>query len=544
MKRWSHLLILLWAMQAQGQHIDTLQNKLEAFYQQIPQERVFTEWNTDDLSLILFQKEFYQSKGYKDSLIINQLSLNQQDIGLHFRSNARYNLLKSALPNSDDFLRSRVNISAGLEWDVLKYGWRDRKIKNRQLKTELEIEQLSQQFQQDNNNYLHRYEYTTFVFNHFLLEELRWHHQLYNEQIQLYMEMYYLNLLPYTAIITLKKRQAEVAVKINEIEAINSVLDYELEVAPHELPIFDLNLKEIVAAYWQNSLSDTIAFKQKQHLQTAYQLKDEMTLGVYTHLQLFKSATDNEWITSPVVGVNMSIPLFHNKPKQQKSLYFEQKIIDEQLLVQKDNDLKTIHQLYSIYQDHLKAVKGLYYQLHFEKEKLQTALIHKKKAKQSSVISTFLHLNNILEIRREITLVQQQLYLVALQIFTTIGTHQLHQNSPMINNIPWKSVRSNQIAIILDTNKDLTDIQFFIQFLKRKDIQKIYLAGLGDKYALTRQLLELEGFELLSEVDKKDILEIHQFQNLKDLKSMIHQSQNLIVLKDLHELLALEKGSL
>jgi hypothetical protein len=528
-------------LQTNGQQqIDTLQYQLNDFYKRIPQERLFVTMNNDELAVDIFKQEFYEQKHFKDSLINNKMIINQQDIGLHFRSNAKYNLLKNSLPNSDDFLRSRVNISAGLEWDVLKYGWRDRKVKAKQLQTELEIEQLTQEFKKDQQNYLHRYHYTHFIFNQFLLEELQFHGQLYNEQIALYMDMYYLNLLPYSDIIALKQRQKEIAVKINEIERATEVSTYSSDYEQGQFPFFDLNLKEIVQTFQGNHLADTIANKQKQHLQSAYELKNEMTFGVYTHLQLFKSATAEEWMVSPVVGVNLSVPLFKNKRQEFKSLGFEKQIIDEKLNVQKDNELKAIYQLYSIYQDQLKSVKGLYYRLYFEKEKLQTALIKKQKAEQSSIISTFSHLNNMLEIRREVTMVKQQMYLVALEIFTTVGTEHLKVNSPMIELIEWEDIRPSTVAVILNANKDMTDIQFFIQYMKRKNINKIHLTGGGGSYKLTKELLEYEGFELLQEVEASSIIQVEDFTVLKDLKTVIHQPGKLIVLRDLHELLAFE----
>ena len=543
MKYWLATLICLIVLKTKAQHIDTLQNKLNEFYQQIPSEKLFVEVNYHDLPVELFKKEFYEQKSFGDSLLLNKISLNQQDIGLHFRSNAKYNLLKSALPNSEDFLRSRVNVSAGLEWDVLKYGWKDRKIKEQLLLTELEIEQLNQKLHKDQENYLYRYHHINYVFNQFLLDELRFHFQLYKEQIAIYTEMYYLNLIPYTEIITLKQHQKEIETQISEIENYNNALNFTSSYQHNEFPVFDLNLNEIVKTFQEFTIADTILQKQKRHLQTSYLLKDEMTLGVYTHLQVFKPATDNEWVVSPVIGVNMSVPLFQNKKQQAQSLNFEQKILTENHKVKKEEDLKLIYQLYSIYQTHLKDINSLHYRLFLEKEKLHSALILKKKADQNSIISTFVHLNNLLEVRREVTLVQQQMYLVALQIFTATNTSSLEAYSPMIKFIEWENIRPKATAIILDANKDLTDIQFFIQYLKRKGINKIYLAGLGDTYNLTKQLLELEGFEMLTEVRKSSILRIQDFNSLRDLKSTLHQTEELVVLQDVHELIAFEKST-
>ena len=248
---------------------------------------------------------------------------------------------------------------------------------------------------------------------------------------------------------------------------------------------------------------------------------------------------------SPVIGLNFEMPIQNFRPHQQNGVGLESQIIDDISNLDKEADIHKICDHYVEYQQILREVKRLYYQLHWEKEQLQSALITKQKADDKVKITTVTHLNNVLTLRRDIIQYQQELYRIALNIFTIVGLKSLKSTSSMLVPINWEEVRPNRAIMVLNTAKDLTDIQFYVHYMKRKNFNKVYLVGEKDQtFRLTAELLAMEGFELFFRLDDRIPRKVvSQFESVKELRKYTEKVDKTVIITDIHELIDLELGN-
>lgn len=520
-----------------------LEIQVNNFFKNIDEHRLKPILASGELDIAVFKNIIFFPKHFEEAFLVNSINEYKNDFGLDLVVNGRYNFNRVLLQDVDDENRTRYSAFIGMEWNLLNNGWKGNTLKAKQLRNEFEMKRLERKAQQDEQQFAHRELQINHIFNQLLLNELRYHDTLLIEQINLYQELYFQNLTPYTEVITLKKYQEQVKIEMARIDNLNQQSSYA-NIDANSFPIFDLKLDKIIELYkGSTTWSDSLAIKHKEYISNVYAQKSMPTLGVYAAHRIFQSQNENTSLHTPVLGFSFKMPMENAQYRiKRKAARLEKKIVDEELKLRKEADIRQVRQYYTNYQAILKQIKGLHYQIYWEKEQLQSARISKQQANQGIKISSISHLNNMLFMRREMVQKQEQLYLLALKIFSITGTENLSPKSDIIEPINWEEVRLNNGFIILDTSKDLKDIQFFVNYLKRKNYYKIYLKGEQNNiYRLTKELLFLEGFQVYTSVNKDfRIVNVKGYSSSNALKRSLSEIKSEFVLNDLHSLIQLE----
>ncbi|APD07888.1 hypothetical protein UJ101_02388 [Flavobacteriaceae bacterium UJ101] len=544
----SHIIVfILMGFSMKGQvTFDHLVEEATHYLNSFDKELLSHSTSNEVPSLAIFKTYHYEQTQYKDSLYSLEIDLAKKDIGLNLRASGKFDFSHDLIDSQNTGQFSKYQMKVGIEWKAFKEGFKHNSLNKDILKNKQSIHHLNSKIEEDQLQYSFRYQSIIRNFNVLKYKELSIHLGLFEKQLKLFTSLYYYNLIPYTNIIDLKKRITETKVQLNNIKTFNNQFSTD-EISFSSLPAFNININELIQIYQSNNIHDSILQLKNDNLNYQQQQERLIKLNLFAEYQ-FKTTTQNQTRLNPFIGANLAIPLNFSKKQQQLSATLQKKILNEEVSFIKNNKLKEIYNHYYEYQYLITQLKKLNYQLQIENEHIKTQTFIKNESQHNLqfLTSSFHHQNRILEIRREILDHKRLLYLKALKIFTLTNISSYKSSEiAIISKIHWEPIRNHNIYIIFDTEKNLTDIQFFIQYLKRKNFKNIYLKhSISDKYNKTRNLLKMEGFNLADQYTAKKQIRVDQFQSSIQLYKVIESTISNIAINDLHSLIELEKLTL
>ncbi len=503
-----------------------------------------------NINLSIFSTKDATPTHYLDSLYQTQLNTAKKDIGLKLKFNSRVSFGNDITSLNDSAQLSKYQVKAGVQWNIFKEGYKNSQLNQSILQNKQLIQRLNEQLNEHEFQYVSRYQTILQYFHQGMKQELTVHITLLQKQLKLFTSMYYLHLVPYSRILELKKQIETIELELSHIPSSD---DFPL--SKERLPIqnisqwevFDINLEQLLYAYKSNTISDSILTLEKENLHHQFKKQNLINFNLFAEYQV-KTTTQNQTLLNSFIGGNLTIPLATSKKQKQQTVYYEEKILEEALLAEKDQTVHQIKTYYEEYQKSIQKIQDLYYQLFIELENLKTQTFIKDEVTPLSPTSlaSFQHQNRILSIRKEMIQTKKTLYLTALKIFTLAHMDEKDlATESIIQKIQWKDLYHSNIILILNTDKALDDIHFFIHYLKRKEFKKIYVTSSShDRDNLTQELLKMEGFTLVDNIEDLPIISIKQYSSSLALFQAIEAVQTPIVIDDLHDLIQLEQHTL
>ncbi len=521
---------------------DHLIQEVSNYFDDFNKTLLATPINHQEVNLSLFNTQHHPISNYQDSLYDLQIDFLKKDIGLTFKANTRFNINDNFIDFDEDGQSSKYQIKAGIEWNVFKEGFKNNLLNKSILENEQSIHNLNQVLINNEIQYQSRYQLIMVQFNATMQTELTRQLKLFEKQLKLFTTLYYHNLVQYTTIIELKKKIESTHLYLKKIHHFNNQFSFDIH-SSDTFGVFDINLEQLIRSYEANQLESHILKLQKENLHHSHKKQHLVDFRLFAEYQ-FRATQENETQLNPFIGARLNIPIISSKKKKSQTIILQEKLLEEKSTFQKDNTIKKISNHYYEYQYHLKQLKELYYQLYTEIESVKThTFIKNETFKDLNLLSSsFHHQNRILDIRREMLDLKRLLYLKALKIFTltNLSERELFSNQ-IISKVNWNALYKQNINIIIDTEKDLNDIQFLTHYLKRKGFKKVFLKkSVSDKYTLTRKLLKMEGFLLLDEINHQSKIVVTKYSSSADLFKSIEHINHEIFLDNLHDLIKLE----
>lgn len=528
---------------------DSLVKEVTAYFDSFNTRLLTPLVSNKKADLTIFSTENSIPTYYLDSLYQVQLNLAKKDIGLKLKLNSRISFGDELTSINDSAQLSKYQVKAGVQWDVLKEGFKNSLLNQSIIQNKQLIQQLNERLNNHELQYLSRYQIITHQFYKGLKTELTVQLTLLQKQLKLFTTMYYLHLVPYSQILELKKQIEAIELELHKIPFSND-LSFEKNPSIQEISqweVFNINLNQLLMHYQNNTVSDSILILEKENLTYKFKKQNLINFNLFAEYQV-RTTNQNQTVLNSFIGGRLTIPLATSKKKKQQTVYYEEKILEEQFLVKKDKTVQQIKTQHEQYQKLVQQMQRLYYQLFIELENLKTQTFIKNELTtfSTATLASFQYQNNILEIRKKMLETKKNLYIKALEIFTLACVSKSELTSEtIIEKVHWKELYYPHIIFMLNIEKPLHDIHFFIQYLKRKEFKKIYVTkSSSEHYKLTRQLLKMEGFTLLDHIDKLPVINVNQYQSSFTLFQIINESKTTIVIDNLHDFIELEQNTL
>lgn len=541
----AHIIIaLLCVTFATAQKSEGLVAKMEALFEQIPtqQFQFYTDSISNFSSETFFSKTFFPFNNYEDSLLLTQKRLLHKDYGLSFRANGRYSARNAFVLTDDQNINTQLSVNAGIQWNVLKEGFFDRKWKEDHIDVQREINSLETQQQEAEKQYGLRYQHIIYEFNRRLEVEFTNQIGLLKLQLDVYYALYYEHLVSYQDILALKKKMDAIDTQLQQITSFNEQYEYKTT-ASTTFGLFDIAIDDVVNYYNTHHNNEKLLSLKNEQLALQKKKKNLAKLNLFIQYQAQQSLQQQVQYT-PMVGFNFSVPL--QRKVNPEHLNYESEIIKEFYTITQENTIKEIHVNYKEFVFKLKQFKDLYYNFQLQKEKLLTVKFTKQYAKASTVIASLQHINEMMVIQTEAISLLSQLYLKALKIFTLAGIEVETNCTDFMKNVHISEAKPKQIYVLWNTQKPLDNAAFMLNYLKRKHYNTILLTGnIENKtYALVKEMLVLEGFTVIEQLTAYETLKIKNLESLSTIKSTLTKTEQQLVLEDIHMLIQLEKQHL
>lgn len=306
-----------------------------------------------------------------------QQSINSKDLGFHFIVNYQENF-NSPFVDPDEIVVFKRRAITGLDWDILKNGFYDNKLKNKVLKVDYKlIERKSysenlNKFQNIKTEQLIRY------FNEKKINILNTRDSLNKQQIPIIEKLWSIKHITKDNYLKTIQNTTDINAQYNLYRNYNQAEISNKQKFDFELPLLDIDLVSLLQKSNLLLLDSSLSYYQKNAKYKSSYIAD-ISLKAYTrynYYDVYNSNLPNRSYVS--VGMNLSVPLTFNQ-KDKKELYLIQSQLANYKEEESQQDFQTILlNYYYEYQYKLKQFKNLYH-----KRLVYLELMRTERAKQA-----------------------------------------------------------------------------------------------------------------------------------------------------------------
>ncbi len=347
-----------------------------------------------------------------------QLELTQKDYGVAVTGGFQENI-NPTIGDLEDNLIYRRKFNLGAEWNLLRGGFFENKVKARIFEDRILRAQMNQDANVEGYNYLKRFDHTIFTFNEVKIKLLNERRAQLEKQYQTIKELVYLKRLKKEDLIALDTRLSEVESLIHVYEDYNSYLNPandSLEFDVDNLPLIDLDYQKIFYLLGQQTDSLLSSRVYDDYYSWYHQISFK-TYAKYNYYDLI-GPTNRSWFTA---GFNFNIPIpFNTKLKnevaQEKYKYDNEKLVQKRVNVHEEV-LSTGYE----FRYKLKQFIAFYQKRKMFMEKLRVEKV--KVRLNDNNIDPLLGLelyDDLLQIDIELVDLLQNMYLKALKVHSKI----------------------------------------------------------------------------------------------------------------------------
>jgi hypothetical protein len=347
-----------------------------------------------------------------------QLELAQRDYGVSVTGGYLENINPSIGDLEDNIFYQR-KFNLGAEWDLLKNGFFENKVKARILEDRILREQMGQDAAVESYNYLKRFDHTIYTFNLVKIQLLHARRTQLEKQYKTISELVYLKRLKKEDLITLDTRLSEVESLIHVYKSYNDYLVPEndsLEFDIKNLPLIDLDYTKIFNLLGEqtDSLLSTRVYEDY------YSWYHQISLKSYAKYSFYDLVDDGSRSFFSA-GLNFNIPIPFNTRLKNEVANEKYKYDNERLVQNRINLHEEILSTAYEFRYKLKQFISFYQKRKLFMERLRVEKV-KVSLKDNNIDPlTGLELyDDLLQIDIELVDLLQNLYLKALKVHSKI----------------------------------------------------------------------------------------------------------------------------
>lgn len=481
-----------------GQSLNQIVTDSEELYQNYSSSLVFPKNNYLHDSLYFKLPSHKKTNSFMIKLKELESKQYKKDIGLVFKATANYNFRNAFEEFSGGYIRGRIR--AEIEWNILKEGYFQNRIKSERKKNEIYIlkeedlrlrkELWRRQFRVDYNFVLNKE--IIVLYSNFLKFE--------NEYFDVLNKMYFQKLIKRERLIEVSnqinviKSQLELVKKENSI--IKDSVSHQFK-GLNKLPILKIELDSVALLKENNKL-----LYKEENIKLQHHPINDYNFSVYVNQNYtYSSTTQNIF---PSIGLRFRAPIRFNHRKE--IIKTKIKILRAQeadfkigkynaILTQfqeyneKIRDLKNQYKVWQVLEERSRIIKLL--KLEIEDTEAGLALLNLVEQK-------FKVLENIIQIKRKMYSNLSKIY----EMNTEIDFYDF------VSLYKFKEEKSHQIVTLIKSSK--YSLEFQLKFLKTKKVHKIcvlkddievqtFLKARKINFVLTKYIKDLSTEQLINE---------------------------------------------
>lgn len=459
-----HIIVsMLLTIFAYSQTVETVIDKAELLFAQTKQSLVFPSNPVDkqDLQFYYPMAKAKNTNFLEQELKDWQSKQYKKDIGLVFKTTARYNFRDGIEEDTQNYLKGSVR--GELEWNILKMGYVYNRLQSKRLQNDIEVLKLEsdrtqkilwrRQFRIDHNFVLNNEKLG--LLNNFLAFE--------NEYFDILNSMYFQRLIK-------RERLIEVSNQIAVIRSQQEVLKKQNEilkdsVSPHflnlkQLPLLKILLDSAAVSYNVEKMS----FKE-ENIRLQHHPMNDLNLSLYA-VQNYNYST-NAHRFFPSVGIRFRAPIRFNHRK--KIIETKIKILRAQEADKSVGKYNNALTYISEYNEKLKDLQNQYKSWQVIEERIRILKILKQELNNAEtgmlllalMEEQFKVLENTIQLKRQMYQVVAHLYELnrSIQIQDFVMPFEFEKNT-------------NEQVFCLQQSKKYS-VAFQIDFIQAKKIKNI-----------------------------------------------------------------------
>jgi len=420
----------------------------------------------------------------KSEILLAESKIKEKDWGLDWKNS----LLLNSAPGQEvaDNIIYRSRIQSEISWNILKNGYFDNQKSSQIKKNESLIAEINNFNSSKSFEHIYKWQNIIYQFNKSKIELLNTKDQLETSQIKIVQDLHLRGKISQEEYLKNLKLIAETKSQIKIYNDYNHQLitSYENDSITYNYPLIDLNYSNLFEAL-KISKSDSIIFLELDNLELNKK-KNNLSLRSFARYNYYDFATLNSSNKSFFTfGLGLSIPLDFNK-KAKEELY--QLKSEEIQTGYKDSKTTSYNPSLDYFYSFRSKLKQ-YYSFHYKKLIFQELLRKEQTRHEIDQLSfnptqALNLLDDILSIEIELIDIKQQLYLLALNIYTStpfikiedmVTTVQLEEVLPSTSNLPKKEQSIKGIYIWKKSIENNT-VQQLDEFFKKEKMNSLIIS--------------------------------------------------------------------
>ena len=355
----------------------------------------------------------------KSTYLEKQKELLKKDNGLAFTGSYLENFQADIADLNDNLVYAR-KFQAGINWNILKNGFFDRKVDVKLIEDRIEREKLKNETKSQSTHYLKRFDQTIYVFNKTKIKLLNEREESLKKQYALVLELVAMKKLPKQDLLKIEGKLSEIQSLKQVYGSYNMYLNYEIDTLSlddENLTLIDLNYNSIFKLIEKQTKSvmgnNTYASYYKWYHQIG--LKANVK---YNYYDLINNSTRDYWSA----GLNLTIPLFM-QTKLKNEIAHEKWKYDNERLSNSRTDLheEVLNVAYD-FRYKLKQFVGFYQKRKIIEERLRIENVKVRLGdKYVDPMGGLNLIDDIVRVDIELIDLLQNLYLKALKIHSKIA---------------------------------------------------------------------------------------------------------------------------
>ena len=499
----------------------------------------------------LLEYPFMQVDTLMGSLWDERLKAEERELGLNFT--ARYQM------NGDgdaEIFEPGSRYRAGLEWDILRDGFFDKKHSLQKIKNEKRIYDLEENMMKRQKNYPYIYNKIIHAFNAERISLLKKRIPYLESYLEILTELYFNHDVEYIDIIEVKKKLEESKSLLNTYSKFNqsferSVQQDSLILNAATLPIIDIQIDKLLYDTTHQYLMDEIVALKRERAMLNGQKEKLPRLQLFSHYNV-KTETfqfDRDYLS---VGARFSTPIGWKKRQGiEKIQGLESEILAQEADYMAYNNTREILNLYQEYNYKMKQyIAFLHTQARMEELlRVETVLLDFDKRGHSPLLALQYSLTKM-EVETEMLDIRQMMYLGLAKIATK-SHHEDISSCFKVREFEEAGKKLEGDRYVMLDVKDLQEnFVFTAEYLKKNELKTVIIPTTAP--AILLQKLQADEFKVVvadaNVIKKLDLLTVpvHKFHNRQHLEFWLSSAlrakkESVFLFENLNELIALDR---
>lgn len=485
------IIMALWVNCAQAQN-DTLFFEKVRLLQELFDESSYKPIGFADTSLFVIDRISKLERGgnnyTKSEYLEKQLELLERDYGVAMTGSYLENINPTIGDLEDNIFYER-KFNLGVQWNVLKNGFFENKVKARIQEDKILREQLNQQAATESYNFLQRFDRTIYTFNVVKIKLLYERKSQLERQYKIVEELVLMKRLRKEDLIRMDTRLAEVQSLINVYQSYNLYLNTnsdELSFDQNNLPLIDLDYPKIfkLLGFQTDSLLAEREYKDYYHWYHEVSLR---TYARYSFYDLVEPGNRSFFSA----GVNVTIPIPFNTKLRNQVENERYKYDNEQLVHRRVNLHEEILSIGYEFRYKMKQFIAFVQKrkLFIEKLRVEKVKVRLRDNNIDPLLGLDIH-DDLMQIDIELVDLLQNMYLKALKIHSKIPNSKIrdivsYKTTSEVNE--YLDDKERSIYVWTKTFDDYSP-EFLAEYIIYNEFEKVYLAASPDDTSRAKEI--------------------------------------------------------